>query len=70
MPKPKRIKKTISMSEDTAERLRSLADARHTTISQLITNWVWMANVTPKYTVPADGWSKTQTPKQDDDEFH
>lgn len=65
MPRPKKIKKTISMSEDTAERLMALADARHTTISQLITNWTWQTSISPKYNDPII--SPPKTFDQDDD---
>lgn len=36
-----KIKKTISLSSDTAARLKQHAELRHTTISQLITFWTW-----------------------------
>lgn len=69
MPRPKKIKKTISMSEDTAERLRAHADARHTTISQLITDWTWQTSISPKYNGPIISPPKIVDP-DDDLGFH
>ena len=36
-----KIKKSISLSKDTTVRLIRHAEIRHTTVSQLITDWVW-----------------------------
>ena len=65
MSRPKKIKKTISMSEDTAERLSAHAAAQHTTISQLITDWTWQTSIPPKYNSPII--SPLKTFDQDDD---
>ena len=40
-----KIKKSISLSRDTAERLGRHAAERHTSVSQLITDWVWQASL-------------------------
>lgn len=32
---------TLSFSQDTKERLKTYAEERHTTVSQLITQWIW-----------------------------
>lgn len=39
----KRVKKkrTISLSEETDQRLLQHANLRHTSVSQLVTDWVW-----------------------------
>lgn len=34
-------KRTISLSEETDQRLLQHADLRHTSVSQLVTDWVW-----------------------------
>ena len=52
----KKIKKTISLSEDTAERLKAHADARHTSVSQLITDWVWQTGVSTKHVGQSTDW--------------
>lgn len=36
-----RIKKTISLSVDTADRLKQHAKLQHTSVSQLVTFWTW-----------------------------
>ncbi len=40
-----KIKKSISLSHDTADRLSRHAEARHTSVSQLITDWVWQESL-------------------------
>ncbi|MBQ6450725.1 MAG: hypothetical protein IJJ29_02245 [Solobacterium sp.] len=35
----------ISVTEDTAERLKQYAWEHHTTVSQAITDWIWSAKV-------------------------
>ena len=39
------------MSKDTTERLRALADARHTSVSQLITDWTWQTSISPRNSI-------------------
>ena len=41
-----KIKKSISVSIATADRLKQIAKEHHTTVSQLITNWVWQTHLT------------------------
>lgn len=36
-----KIRMNISVSEETAERLRQYAYEHHTSVSQAITDWVW-----------------------------
>ena len=36
---------TISLDPETNERLRRYARQRHSTVSQIITDWVWSQNV-------------------------
>lgn len=31
----------LSVSPDTKERLKVIAEQKHTTVSQLVTDWVW-----------------------------
>ncbi len=38
-------KVSISVSEDTAIRLRQYAREHHTSVSQAITDWIWQAKV-------------------------
>lgn len=57
MRQSKKIKKTISLSEDTAERLEAHADLRHTSVSQLITDWIWKTGMSPGHDGPPEGWS-------------
>lgn len=35
----------ISITEDTAERLKQFAYENHTTVSQTITDWIWSKKV-------------------------
>lgn len=37
----KKKKRTLSIDADTDERLRKYADIRHSTVSQLVTDWIW-----------------------------
>lgn len=36
-----KIRVNISITEDTAERLKQYAYENHTTVSQAITDWIW-----------------------------
>ena len=36
-----KTKRTLSIDAETDMRLRQHAEARHTTVSQLITDWIW-----------------------------
>lgn len=40
-----KIRMNISVSEETAERLRQYAYENHTSVSQAITDWVWKQKV-------------------------
>jgi len=40
-----KIRVNISITEDTAERLKQYAFERHTTVSQAITDWIWREKV-------------------------
>ena len=41
----RRKRVSISLSEDTAERLKQYAFEHHTSVSQAITDWIWHAKV-------------------------
>lgn len=41
----KKIRVNISVTEDTAERLKQYAFENHTNVSQAITNWIWHEKV-------------------------
>ena len=36
-----KTKRTLSLSHDTERRLVKIAELRHSTVSQLITDWTW-----------------------------
>lgn len=40
-----KIRVNISITEDTAERLKQYAYEHHTTVSQAITDWIWKQKV-------------------------
>ena len=44
--------KTISLTPDTEERIRKLAEARHTTVSQLIADWTWQSKLPEERAAP------------------
>lgn len=37
----KKIRVNISITQDTAERLKQYASEHHTNVSQAITDWIW-----------------------------
>ncbi len=41
-----KIRVNISITEETAERLKQYAYEHHTTVSQAITDWIWKQKVT------------------------
>lgn len=41
-----KIRVNISVTEETAERLKQYAYEHHTTVSQAITDWIWAQKVT------------------------
>ena len=44
--------KTISLTPDTDERIRKIAEIRHTTVSQLITDWTWQTKLPEERAAP------------------
>lgn len=40
-----KVKLNLSLEPDTKERLESYAEEKHTTVSQLITDWIWTQKV-------------------------
>ena len=41
----KRAPMTISVDSETGDRLRRYANQRHSTVSQIVTDWIWMEAV-------------------------
>lgn len=38
----------LSLDEDTADRLRAYARQKHSNVSQIITDWIWIQPVEPE----------------------
>ena len=56
-------KRTISLSEETDQRLLQHADLRHTSVSQLVTDWVWAIKM------PAGKKDPMQTERWEEKEY-
>ena len=54
-------KRTISLSEETDQRLLQHADLRHTSVSQLVTDWVWATKMpTGKDPMKTERWEEEE----------
>lgn len=56
----------ISVTEDTAERLKQYAWEHHTSVSQAITDWIWSAKVKNEQIrgqITMEGCRKTASPR-------
>lgn len=40
-----KVRKNISLSVDTADRLKKYADQNHKNVSQAITDWIWSVKI-------------------------
>lgn len=40
-----KMKRTLSIDAETDKRLRVYADIRHSTVSQMVTDWIWQIHL-------------------------